>query len=227
MLELSRIYLNELVASHAFNSLIETVIDDADKFSSFSDNNFLCWNAACCVIICRWCEHVIEFRWVSKHFQKKHHEFLSLSAWIRILESLSFEQIIKKNNRTDMLLAEQHSYFSYLIIYSDDHLCMMCDCEYICVKSFIMRKHMIMHDFNNKWNDHVKSQIMILISVFMIFNHFKHYFVMMFLNDLHTVFSSDLNSKALIQNDQSLLLENSFFTQENLFSLWLKFQTHQ
>ena len=41
MLELSRVYLNELIASHAFNSFIETVIDDADESDSFSDNNFL------------------------------------------------------------------------------------------------------------------------------------------------------------------------------------------
>ena len=67
---------------------------------------------------------------------------------------------------------------------------------------------------------------MILISIFMIFNYFKHYFVMMFLNNLHAAFLSDLNFEVLIQNDQLFLFKNSFFIQENLFSLQLKFQIH-
>ena len=41
MLELLKVYFNELIASHTFNSLIEAVIDNVDEFNSFSDNNFL------------------------------------------------------------------------------------------------------------------------------------------------------------------------------------------
>ena len=111
MLEFSRIYLNKSVALHAFNSFIRIVIDNVNEFSSFSDNNFLFWNATCHVIICRWCEHVIEFRWINKHFQKKHHKFLSFFAQIRILESLLLEQIIKKSDKADMFFIEQHDYF--------------------------------------------------------------------------------------------------------------------
>ena len=227
-LELSRVYPNEPVAPpHAFNSPIGAAIDDADEPGSSSGNNPLFWDAARRVIICRWCGHAIGPRWVSKHLQEKHHELLSLSARTRILESLPLEQAIEGSDRAGMLLAEQHGYSPYLTVHSDGHLCMMRGCGYACVKSSTMGKHVAAHDSDNGWNGHVGPQTMAPVSVSTIFNHPKHYFVVMPPDDPHAAFSSDLNPGASAQSDQSLLPENPFFTQEDLSPLRLKFQAHR
>ncbi len=140
------ICFNKFVTSDEFNaSAVNNISIIMNQHQSF-DCEFLFWNTAHHVIICTWCEHAIEFNKLTRYLQKFHDRILSLLTWKKLEICISKNQIIEKNNKIKIHLAEQQDFSSHLTIYHNDHVCLHADCDYVSLKSLMMKKHLKKHN---------------------------------------------------------------------------------
>ncbi len=115
---------------------------------------------------------------------------------------MSKNQIIKKNDKIKIHLAEQQDFSSHLIVYHDDHVCLYADCDYVSSKNSTMKKYLKKH--NNMWDNHTKSQINYLILLFTVFELLYIYYFIMTLSDLSVKISvSATTAAAVLKKDKS------------------------
>ncbi len=149
------ICFNKFMTSDKFNASAVSNISIIVNQHQLFDCEFLFWDTACHVIICTWCEYAVESSKLTRYLQKFHDRILSFLIWKKLEICMSKNQIIKRDDKIKIHLAEQQDFSSHLIIYYDDHVCLYADYDYVSLKNSMMKKHLKKH--NNMWNDYTES----------------------------------------------------------------------
>ncbi len=136
------ICFSKSVTSDEFNISAVNNINIIMNQHQLFNHESLFWDITYHVIICTWCEHAVELSKLIKYLQKFHNRILSFLIWKKLEICMSKNQIIKKNNKIKIHLAEQQDFFSHLIIYYNNYVCLHADCNYISLKSSMMKKHL-------------------------------------------------------------------------------------